>query len=59
MRRFLMDDTGAVTIDWVALTAGLVIMGVLLVQVFNTEVQNVVNRIKSELQSATSGTGVN
>ena len=28
-RRFLEDDTGAVTVDWVVLTAGVVVLAVI------------------------------
>ena len=53
MQNFLKDEAGAVTIDWVALAAGLLILGVGLVAVLTTEVQSVVDAISSELESAT------
>lgn len=54
MQKFLKDEAGAVTIDWVALAAGLLILGVGLVAVLTTEVQSVVDGIKSELEDATN-----
>jgi hypothetical protein len=43
MRAFLDDVSGAVTIDWVVLAAGLLILTVALVPLFFDEVEAVMN----------------
>ena len=49
---FLRDDAGAVTIDWVALTAGILLLGIAVVYaIFNTGVASVVSDINSTLSS--------
>ena len=54
---FLNDESGAVTIDWVALTAGILLLGIALVYgIFNTGVSQLATKINSNLVSA--GTGV-
>jgi Flp pilus assembly pilin Flp len=48
---FLSDDAGAVTIDWVALTAGILLLGILVVySIFNNGVSSLVSKINSTLQ---------
>jgi Flp pilus assembly pilin Flp len=37
-RRFLEDDTGAVTVDWVVLTAGVVVFAVLVMPPIQTAI---------------------
>ena len=57
IRSFLLDETGAVTIDWVALTAGILLLGIALVYgIFNTGVSSLSTKINSNLINA--GTGV-
>ena len=47
---FLSDDAGAVTIDWVALTAGVLLLGILVVySIFNKGVAPLVSKINQEL----------
>ena len=47
---FLSDDAGAVTIDWVALTAGILLLGILVVySIFNNGVNDLVSSINSTL----------
>lgn len=47
---FLSDDAGAVTIDWVALTAGILLLGIMVVYaIFNGGVTNLVAEINSTL----------
>lgn len=47
---FLRDEDGAVTIDWVALTAGLLLLGIMVVYaIFNGGVSDLVDSINSEL----------
>ena len=49
---FLRDDAGAVTIDWVALTAGILLLGIAVVYaIFRNGVSSVVNDINSALRS--------
>ncbi|MEL6208380.1 MAG: hypothetical protein AAFU72_00625 [Pseudomonadota bacterium] len=56
MMKFLNDETGAVTIDWVALAAGLLILGVAIVGLLSDELQTVIDAIESSLQQATNVT---
>jgi hypothetical protein len=54
-RNFLRDDAGAITIDWVALTAGILLMGIMVVYaIFNGGVGVLVNDISSTLASITT-----
>lgn len=49
---FLSDDAGAVTIDWVALTAGILLLGIAVIYaIFNTGVASVVNQINDSLSA--------
>ncbi len=49
-REFFRDDTGAVTIDWVALTAGVLLLGIMVVYaIFNGGVAVLVNKINAAL----------
>ncbi len=53
--KFLNDDTGAVTIDWVALTAGILLLGIMVIYaIFNNGVANLVSSINSTLEGAGS-----
>lgn len=48
--RFQSDERGAVTIDWVALTAGILLLGMMVVYaIFNTGVSDIVASMNSEL----------
>ncbi len=50
--KFLSDDTGAVTIDWVALTAGILLLGIMVVYaIFNGGVASLAGNISSTLAS--------
>lgn len=50
LRQFLRDDTGAVTIDWVALTAGILLLGIAVVYgVFEGGVKPLTESINSNL----------
>ena len=45
-RKFLSDDAGAVTIDWVALTAGVLMVGVIVVYaIYNDGVSSLVDNL--------------
>ncbi len=53
---FLNDDAGAVTIDWVALTAGILLLGIAIVYViFQNGVAPLVTDINSTLSGAAIG----
>ncbi|MEO0429156.1 MAG: hypothetical protein AAFR84_16435 [Pseudomonadota bacterium] len=45
-QEFITADEGAVTIDWVALAAGLLILGVAMVSLLQDEVQTIVNEME-------------
>jgi hypothetical protein len=50
--KFLIDDAGAVTIDWVALTAGILLLGIMVVYaIFNGGVSDLVDNINHTLIS--------
>lgn len=56
--KFLSDESGAVTIDWVALTAGILLLGITLVYaIFNNGVGDLAGNINSNLSAA--GANVN
>ncbi len=51
--KFLSDDAGAVTIDWVALTAGILLLGIMVVSaIFNNGVAGLVVSINETLNGA-------
>lgn len=53
--KFLSDESGAVTIDWVALTAGILLLGITLVYaIFNNGVGDLASNINSNLAAAGS-----
>ena len=53
--KFLSDDAGAVTIDWVALTAGILLLGIMVVYaIYNKGVAGLVLAINSDLSSITA-----
>ena len=53
--KFLSDDAGAVTIDWVALTAGILLLGIMVVYaIFNNGVSTLVSNVNSTLVGVSS-----
>ena len=55
LHHFLSDDAGAVTIDWVALTAGILLLGIMVVYaIFNSGVNSLVANINSTLKGVSS-----
>ena len=57
--KFLSDDTGAVTIDWVALTAGILLLGIMVVYaIFNNGVQSLVENVNSTLSAVSVSPGI-
>ena len=53
LMNFINDEDGAVTIDWVALTAGVVILGIALVALLRAPLESLI----SEISDTLSGTG--
>ena len=52
--KFLNDEAGAVTIDWVALTAGILLLGIMVVYaIFNQGVSPLVSKVNSTLGNVT------
>jgi len=57
--KFLSDDAGAVTIDWVALTAGILLLGIIVVYaIFNGGVASLVSNINETLSSFSTNVSV-
>ena len=51
-KKFLKDEAGAVTIDWVALTAGILLLGIAIVTfIFSNGVDPLVGQINDKLKS--------
>ena len=56
---FLSDDAGAVTIDWVALTAGILLLCIMVVYaIFNNGVASLVSNVNSTLSGITTNVDV-
>ena len=52
--KFLNDEAGAVTIDWVALTAGILLLGIMVVYaIFNNGVSPLVSKVNNTLSNVT------
>ncbi len=57
--KFLSDDAGAVTIDWVALTAGILLLGIMVVYaIFNNGVSSLVSNVKSTLEGVSTNVSI-
>jgi hypothetical protein len=57
--KFLSDDAGAVTIDWVALTAGILLLGIMVVYaIFNNGVSSLVSNVNSTLVGVTTSVSI-
>ena len=57
--KFLSDDAGAVTIDWVALTAGILLLGIMVVYaIFNNGVSSLVSNVNSTLTGVSTGVSI-
>ncbi len=57
--KFLSDDTGAVTIDWVALTAGVLLLGIMVVYaIFNNGVSVLVSNVNSTLEGVSTNVNI-
>lgn len=56
MNKFLADKSGAVTVDWVALTAAVVVIGIALVYaVFGADQNTGFNGIAAQIQTEATG----
>lgn len=51
-KKFSKDELGAVTVDFVVLTAGIVGLGILIVQAVTPEVQATADQIAADMQEA-------
>lgn len=50
---FLSDDSGAITVDWVALTAGVLVVGIMVVYaIYNNGVSTLVVDVNDNLSTA-------
>lgn len=62
-RKFRDEDSGAVTVDWVVLTAAIVGLGFVVINTVSGGTTNIANRIDAELDSvqpsATNATSSN
>ena len=59
LTKFLSDDAGAVTIDWVALTAGILLLGIMVVYaIFNGGVNDLVTKINATLSGVSLSTSI-
>ncbi len=57
--KFLSDDAGAVTIDWVALTAGILLLGIMVVYaIFNNGVSTLVSNVNTTLMGVATNISV-
>ncbi len=57
--KFLSDDAGAVTIDWVALTAGILLLGIMVVYaIFNNGVSSLVSNVNSTLEGVSTNVSI-
>lgn len=50
-KRFVSDETGAVTIDWVVLTSGVVVLAVLVMPVIQESIVNMAIYIRDTISS--------
>ena len=52
IKSFLTNDAGAITVDWVTLTAGVLLLGIMVVYaIFNGGVSSLVSGVNSTLES--------
>lgn len=57
-KNFANDESGAVTVDWVVLTAGIVVLGVIVMQTISTSVTDLAGEIASQVSlTPVGGTG--
>lgn len=54
LKQFLSDEAGAVTVDWVVLTSGVVILAVLVMPVIQDSIVNMAIYIRDTITSYSS-----
>lgn len=60
LRKFLHDDSGAVTVDWVVLTASVIALGLLVLVIFYAGMNTATGAMIADLvASMTSAAGIN
>ncbi len=57
VQRFLADDSGAVTVDWVVLTAAIVGLGIAVLTTVASSIGNVTEAMDADLQQASTFAG--
>jgi Flp pilus assembly pilin Flp len=57
VKQFLKDESGAVTVDWVVLTAAIVGLGIAVIAAIATSIGTVTQATDSDLQQADSFAG--
>ena len=57
VKDFARDESGAVTVDWVVLTAAIVGLGIAVIAAVSTGVNTLGNRISAAVASQTVGVG--
>jgi Flp pilus assembly pilin Flp len=55
-KNFKKDESGAVTVDWVVLTAAIVLLGGIVVNIISTGLKSLATKIDAELSAKTVGT---
>jgi Flp pilus assembly pilin Flp len=58
IKNFAKSESGAVTVDWVVLTAAIVGLGLAVMAVVSTGVEDLTGEIQGALATADPGTGV-
>ncbi|WP_456385958.1 Flp family type IVb pilin [Profundibacter sp.] len=56
IKNFAADESGAVTVDWVVLTAAIVGLGLAVMTVISDGTSNLTNKIKTKMTSQTIST---
>jgi len=57
LKKFHKDESGAVTVDWVVLTAAIVGLGVVVMNVVGTSIETVAGDMATEIENTTVGYG--
>jgi Flp pilus assembly pilin Flp len=55
--KFRNDESGAVTVDWVVLTAAIVGLGVIVITVVGDSIESVADQMAEKIESTTVGYG--
>jgi Flp pilus assembly pilin Flp len=55
--KFRSDESGAVTVDWVVLTAAIVGLGVIVITVVGDSIESVADQMAEKIESTTVGYG--